>query len=251
VCFVFCFCRVCSFVRSPGAACCFLPTSSVAPSFTNDAFVSHHVALFWGWADASQTRPIVVEEYSTGHFCEQRTWSSLRGFKPVRRNGWNADPASGSGGSALPPPPPRGSSPRPRPVTPPPVESGSGSGSGTGSSSGACTVTASALNIRSCASTGCRILQVVPSGSSVVPTGEKSGSWDKISSPVSGWVSSVYLSCGGGGFRKEDDTPTSTSPQELNVGLIVGLVVVGLFIVIVAAALAIYFVTRKPQIESV
>jgi hypothetical protein len=37
----------------------------------------------------------------------------------------------------------------------------------------------------------------------------------------------------------------------LNVGLIVGLVVVGLVIIVIAAALAIYFVTRTPKIETV
>jgi len=241
----------------PGATTRTLPHQSISAGelIRCDALLdaSHHVALFWGWADASQTRPIVVEEYSTGHFCEQRTWSSLRGFKPVRRNGWNADPASGSGGGgggggALPPPPPPRSS-RPRPVPTASAESGSGSGSGSG-----CTVTASTgLNVRSCASTSCRVLRILSSGASVVATGTTSGTWVQISSPVSGWVSSSYVSCGGGGggFRVEETSTTTTSPNELNVGLIVGLVVVGLFIVIVAAALAIYFVSRHPRSESV
>ncbi|MEV0675115.1 FG-GAP-like repeat-containing protein [Actinosynnema sp. NPDC050436] len=34
-----------------------------------------HIALFMGWADTAQTRPVVWEEYDYGHFAEQRVWA--------------------------------------------------------------------------------------------------------------------------------------------------------------------------------
>jgi len=225
---------------------------------------AHHIALFWGWADAQKTRPIVVEEYSTGHFCEQRTWSSLRGFVPVRRNGWNADPASGdtgetgastggntgaSTGGSTPRATPRASPRAPSRSPPTPEEGGAGGSPGAGGSG--CTVTASALNVRSCASTSCRVIRVLPSGTSVTPTGTKSGAWDQISSPVSGWVSSSYLSCGGAGLRQEAPTTTTNTPHT-NAGLIAG-VVVALVVCIaaVAGAAALFFIRSRNQMETV
>jgi hypothetical protein len=47
---------------------------------------TQHIALFVGWGDAAHTMPIVMEEYNTGKFAEQRTWpaSYARTFTPKR-----------------------------------------------------------------------------------------------------------------------------------------------------------------------
>lgn len=60
-----------------------------------DSGGTDHVALFKGWAGTG--RPIVWEEYSTGHVAEERTWESLRGFTPVRYNGADGAAPSASG----------------------------------------------------------------------------------------------------------------------------------------------------------
>lgn len=56
-----------------------------------DAGGTDHVALFVRWAGPN--RPVVWEEYDYGHFAEERTWESLRGFTPVRYK--NATGAAG------------------------------------------------------------------------------------------------------------------------------------------------------------
>ena len=45
-----------------------------------------HIALFVGWADASHTKPVVEEEYETGHPCERRVWNHkyAADFTPIR-----------------------------------------------------------------------------------------------------------------------------------------------------------------------
>ena len=60
-----------------------------------DSGGTDHVALFVRWA--GQGRPVVWEEYSSGHPAEERTWESLRGFTPVRYHG---STGTASGGSA-------------------------------------------------------------------------------------------------------------------------------------------------------
>lgn len=47
-----------------------------------------HIALFVGWADTAHTRPVVNEEYQTGHPCTRRVWSYkyASGFTPIRYN---------------------------------------------------------------------------------------------------------------------------------------------------------------------
>lgn len=62
-----------------------------------DSGGTDHVALFVRWAGAN--RPVVWEEYSSGHPAEERTWESLRGFTPVRYTGTSgtASPSSGKG----------------------------------------------------------------------------------------------------------------------------------------------------------
>jgi len=214
----------------PGDTTRTIPHQSISQSalIRCDALLdpAHHVALFWGWADASQTRPIVVEEYTTGKFTEQRTWSSLRGFQPIRRNGWDGSGGSGGGGSPIPPPTPKAPS--------------GGGGSG-------CKVTASALNVRSCASTSCSVLTSVQNGGAVTPTGETSGVWIKISSPTAGWVSGQYVSCSGG--SRQEQTSSSHSP---NVGLIVGVSIAGVCALVAVGALVAYFIvrSREPVVET-
>lgn len=47
-----------------------------------------HIALFVGWADKAHTKPVVDEEYQTGHPCTRRVWSHkyASGFTPIRYN---------------------------------------------------------------------------------------------------------------------------------------------------------------------
>jgi len=190
---------------------------------------AHHVALFWGWADAAKTRPIVIEEYTTGRVTEERTWTSLRGFQPIRRNGWDGSGAGGGGGGSPPPPPP------------PRAPSTSGGGGG-----GGCTVTASALNVRSCASTSCSVLRSIPNGQTVDVTSQ-SGSWSKISSPLSGWVSTQYLSCSSG-FRQEETTSDTKKP---NIGIIVGVSIAGVCALIaVGALIGFVFMRSRATVET-
>ncbi len=93
-----------------------IPRQDLKPGdvlFRRDNSVQH-VALFVRWADGG--RPVVWEEYSTGHTAEERTWSaSWAGtFQPYRYNNIRDD--------APPPPRPRPSdSPKPSdsPASPP------------------------------------------------------------------------------------------------------------------------------------
>ncbi len=64
-----------------------------------DSGGTDHVALFVRWA--GQGRPVVWEEYSSGHPAEERTWEGLRGFTPVRYTGTTGT-ASGSSGKGMP-----------------------------------------------------------------------------------------------------------------------------------------------------
>jgi hypothetical protein len=64
-----------------------------------DSGGTDHVALFVRWA--GQGRPVVWEEYSSGHPAEERTWEGLRGFTPVRYTGTTGT-ASGSAGKGMP-----------------------------------------------------------------------------------------------------------------------------------------------------
>jgi hypothetical protein len=64
-----------------------------------DSGGTDHVALFVRWA--GQGRPVVWEEYTSGHPAEERTWESLRGFTPVRYTG-TTGAASGSAGKGMP-----------------------------------------------------------------------------------------------------------------------------------------------------
>jgi len=210
---------------------------------------SQHVALFWGWADAAKTKPIVIEEYSTGHFCEERTWTNgLRGYTPVRRNGWD-----GSGGSPSPSP-----SPNPVPTT-----------SGGGSSAGTCTVTATALNLRSCGSTSCGIKQVLQNGASVRKTGKTASGWVEISSPAAGWVSAEFLRCSSGNREENPEENETSDGEEVfvqegqlegdlraeeegnfsddrpNVPLIVGCAVAGVVVLALIGALVVYAVSKR------
>jgi len=61
-----------------------------------DADGTDHVALFVRWA--GQGKPVVWEEYSSGHVAEERTWESLRGFTPVRYTGASGAASGGAGG---------------------------------------------------------------------------------------------------------------------------------------------------------
>lgn len=65
-----------------------------------------HIALFVGWADAARTRPIVQEEYQTGHPCTRRSWSNAyaRTFTPIRGN--NVGGSTSPGGPRPPAPGP-------------------------------------------------------------------------------------------------------------------------------------------------
>jgi hypothetical protein len=47
-----------------------------------------HIALFVGWADGAHTKPVVDEEYNTGHPCERRVWNHgyAATFHPIRYN---------------------------------------------------------------------------------------------------------------------------------------------------------------------
>jgi hypothetical protein len=60
-----------------------------------DSGGTDHVALFVRWAGPN--RPVVWEEYSSGHPAEERTWESLRGFTPVRYTGTTGAASSGKG----------------------------------------------------------------------------------------------------------------------------------------------------------
>lgn len=68
-----------------------------------DSDDTDHVALFVRWAGSG--RPVVREEYSSGHNAEERTWDSLRGFTPVRYTGASgtasADAGAGGGVQVL------------------------------------------------------------------------------------------------------------------------------------------------------
>lgn len=64
-----------------------------------DSGGTDHVALFVRWASAG--RPVVWEEYSSGHPAEERTWESLRGFSPVRYTGASGT-ATGASAEGLP-----------------------------------------------------------------------------------------------------------------------------------------------------
>jgi len=232
----------------PGFTTSTIPHNSIDSSqlIRGDALLnpSHHIALFWGWADSSQTKPIVVEEYSTGHFCEQRTWSSLRGFLPIRRQGWDGTPPGGGGGGG-------GNAPVPVPV-----------GGGGGGGGATCTVTASSLNLRSCGSTTCSIVSVLSNGDQVTTTSTTSGSWVRLSSP-SGWVSSSYLDCSGNNNNFRLSSPDSavvadnahvnegdgsakqvSTPDSNQVGLIVG-VVLAAAIVVCLVAVTIYLLAKR------
>ena len=69
----------------------------------NTSSTNGHVALFVGWDGKVGGKPIVMEEYSSGHNAEKRTWSSLRGFHPLRFTGADGtaskDPGNGGGGA--------------------------------------------------------------------------------------------------------------------------------------------------------
>jgi len=245
-------------LNSPGFTTHNIPHDSISASqlVQCDALLdpATHVALFWGWADAAKTKPIVVEEYSTGHFCELRTWSSLRGYQPIRRQGW---PATGPSGGSQPVAAPV--APHPVPVAVPVASSGTSSGS-------SCTVTASSgLNIRSCASTTCAIIVAISNGATVRATGEKNGIWYKISSPRDGWVSSEYLHCAVSGFRVQaevgDDehvegdndaserSAHSPGSKTLIIGLSVGIGI--LVVVLVAIIVVVVYLRRRRASETV
>lgn len=61
-----------------------------------DSDGTDHVALFVRWAGSG--KPVVYEEYSSGHPAEERTWESLRGFTPVRYTGASGTASAGAGG---------------------------------------------------------------------------------------------------------------------------------------------------------
>jgi len=215
-----------------------------------------HVALFWGWSDAAKTKPIVVEEYTTGKTCEQRTWTSTRSAKFIRKKDWG----STVGGAGSPPP------------TSPPPQSSSGGG-------GTCRVTASALNVRSCGTTDCSVLRSISEGATVTKTGQSSSSgFVQISSPLSGWVSAQFLSCNSANRQSQEDDDSNQRNAELfpgesedegdsdwqsqardendaqsssgspNVGLIVGVSIGCVVGVILIAGLVAYFVARKQNV---
>lgn len=60
-----------------------------------------------------------------------------------------------------------------------------------------CVVAAEALHVRACAGVACPVLDWLPQGATITPTGTKAGTWWEVTTPAGmvGWIYAEFITC--------------------------------------------------------